>query len=512
MLGPPGAGSLGRRLSGNFSRKSSISANDNAGVNRKNSLATGSLLRRGSKTSSVSSAESGGSDPRESGDCLGRANGAVGGISRSADLEDVPEVDDAAHYSPRSPRSDKGKGRAMDSSVNANGQYGSSWSSRHPDAPLRDPFDETSSDDFRSSPTLRNNKPTPTARHPIVTPGRAPSISRRSSAPLSTRGSMPSIVATDADAGANADLRNPFRSDEGEKGGAATSRTGSGGYSMNSGRRYGRESSGLRDVEEGDERESNTSPIGNSRSGDDVEARPRKSTSSSRFQEIGIDGEGDAEAEEEKERADRERRRRGNKEEETPRKAWWTDWLCGCGAEPDDDEQVSLASLTLLAPFPLPSRPFLNHLTLPCLLLSCNPRPAVRTRWNRFLRTKNQEPRQHSRFPRRPPHTTLPNLIAFDPSPTCQVLTSHTSHILTSHISISISHLTSISFHYIIYPITRHPIIPSSQHFIIPPSVLGHAQIIHHSQFPTPHFPLSASPPPSSFFSHSRLRARMRRI
>lgn len=225
----------------------------------------------------------------------------------------------------------------------------------------RDPFRDPSESD--ASPSLLQKrsslKPAPTASRPIVTVGRASSIQRRAlETSYKSKGkgkgrSMPTIVATDTEAEAEADqyqradqAQNPFASsEERQRAMAATSTTiHQGGLDEEVAMEFaGRGARGL-DLN-GD--------LGESTLDTDCGIRPppaRTSTSSSKFRELGItDGDDWIESVGSNIAKDRSRKMRvaqqadsGNERDEV-RKPWWTELLCGCSRDYDDDEQVSMA-------------------------------------------------------------------------------------------------------------------------------------------------------------------------
>ena len=220
----------------------------------------------------------------------------------------------------------------------------------------------------------------PTAFRPIVTVGRASSIQRRAiEAGLADRGkgkgkgrSMPSIVATDTEAGLYDDRQgnsrskngsqgasNPFASAEDGLHGSGSSsevRTANGGVSttLHHGgldEEVALELEGQRNRSAGatkgvqDEADLGESMLG-------MKLAPqssRQSTSSSKFKELGItEGDDWIDSMKKSSAASNGRNSNGNAtrrsrqdEDEAPRRSWWTEWLCGCMRADDDEEQVS---------------------------------------------------------------------------------------------------------------------------------------------------------------------------
>lgn len=262
--------------------------------------------------------------------------------ARSADastLEDVPEVEDGAVDAQEERRRQKGKDRAPSDS---------------------NPFNDSSSSS-ENTVTERSRSLKPTARKPIVTPGRAPTIRHRAvenARRSGGTGRMPSIVATDTDQEEAENNRlqratssNPF-SDAAER--AAGSEVDS----------SGRPSGAHVVLQHGDDEYGGTMPPTphSPRSARNRPSMLRKSTSSSRFNEVGLDDDGSPTgwpSEEEdtsfkpgqmghqqrmswrQHQSDRD----GNVDEDEDgqrRKPWWTEWLCGCDTMQDpDEEQVS---------------------------------------------------------------------------------------------------------------------------------------------------------------------------
>lgn len=209
MLAPPSGvgGSLARRLS-HLGRKPS-SSQSNSDSTLKSDLpqyrnGNDSLLRRGSRTESVSSIET------TSSNGFGPQNG-TGNHAPESTLEDVPEaeISDAATEKGHSPggssRKAKGKGRAvegegLDDSWNSPTD-GNTSPARRKNDPFRDPGSNSSSKrnsnggDIYSNSNSYHTPIKPTATRPIVTVGRAPSIASRQRS-----SNNPSIVQTDHDA------------------------------------------------------------------------------------------------------------------------------------------------------------------------------------------------------------------------------------------------------------------------------------------------------------------------
>lgn len=236
------------------------------------------------------------------------------------------------------------------------------------DTIARDPFrDPSAMGTEEGSPELSRKrsslKPTPTASRPIVTVGRASSMQRRAlEAKYNTKGkgkgrSMPTIVATDTEAEAEleglssrmrADQRkNPFTSSQDHHGeAAATSMTiHQGGLDEDVAMEMemaGKQGKGLN--ENGDLGESTLDTEGGSRP-----PPARTSTSSSKFRELGIT-EGDDWIVSVGRKIGKDHTRKmqvaqhpqRSDEGDDVRKPWWTELLCGCSRDYDDDEQVSL--------------------------------------------------------------------------------------------------------------------------------------------------------------------------
>lgn len=412
MLAPPG-GSLARRLS-HLGRKQSVSkSNHHNSSNVHSNLPShldqngnDSLLRRSSRAESVSSIETnssnGGFGTGQNGNGLNLYQKGEGESS----LEDVPEAEssDAATergFSPRkSNNSKKGKGRALDGDEELNSD--SNWNSHSPirqkNDPFRDPSESkkskrtSSKDDIYSKSNSYHHhipiKPTPT--RPIVTVGRAPSIASRQ-----RNLNNPSIVQTDHDAEKSS--KDPFQEDQNQNQPprAASSGKGLGKSSMNSRNNRiileGDENEELRaeaeeieldlDLATSRTRSSSNStitgrnPTSTSSSGSTSQqprpissmAPPRKSTSSSRFNELDIsdveedggevikvqgggvrDNYTDGPSADQWTREERKRRQRlrnqneineSERERERLNRTWWTDWICGCGPRNDEDEE-----------------------------------------------------------------------------------------------------------------------------------------------------------------------------
>jgi hypothetical protein len=185
--------------------------------------------------------------------------------------------------------------------------------------PFRDPSSTTNNPSAKRMSTIK-----PTPRAPIVTPGSAPTIRHRANERLLKEGGtlqMPSIVATDDDEEREAVRHlqelviDPFQS-------AAE---------VDQQHRYLLA------------RDAAKKTILN---GDDgkgiVTAAPRpimppirKSMSSSKFNEIGLENEENTLAD------DWLRENSANDQAGEERKSWWTEWLCGCeGLEEEEDQQT----------------------------------------------------------------------------------------------------------------------------------------------------------------------------
>lgn len=215
--------------------------------------------------------------------------------------------------------------------------------------PFRDPSDGGGGDDSTDPSRRRASlKPTPTASRPIVTVGRASSIQRRAlESSYNSKGkgkgrSMPTIVATDTEAEADETssrgAQNPFASVE-DRSKATSTTIHQGGLDEEVAMELaGRGSRGLE--EHGD--------LGESTLDSDtiIRSQPaRTSTSSSKFRELGIT-EGDDWIEimgrnTGKAQGRKMRIAQHASEPEEIRKPWWTELLCGCQRDYDDDEQVS---------------------------------------------------------------------------------------------------------------------------------------------------------------------------
>lgn len=347
MLGPPesAGNSLARRLS-QLGRKASV------GALLPESTRSGKMPSdpRSSTTGSVSSADSYASDGTR-----GRSGGEE--ASNLTKPSDATNPSSARHsYSGRGIELSQSNDGAVDDAVASpasNPPYvDRKGKGRARDGDDRSPF----SDVPNTSPTTASKRRSlkPTASHPIVTPGRAPSIRR-------TPAGMPSIVATDVDApGAPHSHRpenaNPFLSSN-----EAASSNG-GNYPLDS-------------IREGDTDEALTKsptaanqhpPFARRGTSETVTTLGSKGTtvrppsaasrmSMSKFREIGLDNDDDAsgiqgyedsehggqdahsrarqraarEAEE-----DRQRIKEGN-----GRQPWWTEWICGCGRVVDEDNE-----------------------------------------------------------------------------------------------------------------------------------------------------------------------------
>ncbi|SPO30940.1 uncharacterized protein UTRI_05436_B [Ustilago trichophora] len=227
----------------------------------------------------------------------------------------------------------------------------------------RDPFRDPSENDASPGVSHKRSsvKPTPTASRPIVTVGRASSIQRRAlESSYTSKGkgkgrSMPTIVATDTEAEAEAEAEelssrhadraeNPFASSQDRhRSKAPTSTTiHQGGLDEEVAMEFaGRGGRGLEI--NGD--------LGESTLDSDNGARPlpaRTSTSSSKFRELGITESDDwIESMGRSMGKDRSRKMRiasnggsSDNEREEVRKPWWTELLCGCSRDYDDDEQA----------------------------------------------------------------------------------------------------------------------------------------------------------------------------
>ncbi|KAJ1025125.1 hypothetical protein NDA16_002631 [Ustilago loliicola] len=224
---------------------------------------------------------------------------------------------------------------------------------------VRDPFRDPSDGGVgEASPVISRKrtslKPTPTASRPIVTVGRASSIQRRAlESSYNSKGkgkgrSMPTIVATDTEAEAEAEAdemasrraENPFASvEDRQRSKAATSTTiHQGGLDEKVAMEIaGRGSRGL--DEHGDLGESTLDSDSVIRS-----QSARTSTSSSKFRELGItEGDDWIETMGRSMGQNQSRKMRITEHEaerEQARKPWWTELLCGCHRDHDDDEQA----------------------------------------------------------------------------------------------------------------------------------------------------------------------------
>lgn len=193
---------------------------------------------------------------------------------------------------------------------------------------LSDPFRDPS-----NAPSTHRTKPS--ARHPIVTPGRAPTIRHLADRKRGPSEGMPAIIATDADEEKEAQATlarfqsledDPFQTPS-EK--AAEKR-----YTM---------------------QKSNSSyTIGSTV--DTTDANKRKSTAS-RFNEIGLDdgeeADGWPDEDESEETAKDESLKHDNagyanrssvrpqEQNPPPRAPWWSEWLCGCGTPTEADLEQS---------------------------------------------------------------------------------------------------------------------------------------------------------------------------
>ncbi|GAC98092.1 hypothetical protein PHSY_005681 [Pseudozyma hubeiensis SY62] len=224
--------------------------------------------------------------------------------------------------------------------------------------PFRDPSEGVTAESSNPTSHKRSSlKPTPTALRPIVTVGRASSIQRQAleASHANSKGkgkgrSMPTIVATDTEAEAESedhefDSRyagdNPFASNQDHQKRTRTTSTTihQGGLDEEvamgmSGRGKGLDANG---------------DLGESSLDAGSAPRPpptRTSTSSSKFRELGIT-EGDDWIDTLGQSMGRPRRamrvsRQAASDDDTDgaRKPWWTELLCGCNRDLDDDEQV----------------------------------------------------------------------------------------------------------------------------------------------------------------------------
>lgn len=234
--------------------------------------------------------------------------------------------------------------------------------------PFRDPSDGTAAQAASGLLSKRSSlKPTPTASRPIVTVGRASSIQRRAleSGYNDSKGkgkgkgrSMPTIVATDTEAEAEDEdesyrrdrNENPFASSQDSRSRRIPSSTTihEGGLDEEVAMEMaGKSGRGI--DEHGD--------IGESTLDSDGAVRPlpaRTSTSSSKFRELGISAGDDWIESVGPSRARKMRVGRqaeSSEDGDEARKPWWSDLLCGCSRDYDDDEQVSARDLHLLFHF-----------------------------------------------------------------------------------------------------------------------------------------------------------------
>ncbi|SJX64796.1 uncharacterized protein SRS1_15225 [Sporisorium reilianum f. sp. reilianum] len=234
--------------------------------------------------------------------------------------------------------------------------HGANGSARDP---FRDPSEGGAADvSTRLSSKRSSLKPTPTASRPIVTVGRASSIQRQAleASYASSKGkgkgrSMPTIVATDTEVEEDDDElspglkrnhngENPFASSQDSQRRTRTTSTTlhQGGLDEEVAMEIVGRNKGLR--LNGD--------LGGSSLGTDGETRPppaRTSTSSSKFRELGITEDDDwidTVSRSMGKKSMRIARHAGSDEEERQgaRKPWWTEWLCGCSRDFDDDEQA----------------------------------------------------------------------------------------------------------------------------------------------------------------------------
>lgn len=233
--------------------------------------------------------------------------------------------------------------------------------------PFRDPSDGAAVEAAVGLSHKRSSlKPTPTASRPIVTVGRASSIQRRAlESGYNAKGkgkgrSMPTIVATDTEAEAEEEAEElSSRLNGGHKADRSENP-----FASNEDARYRRQVSSTTIHEGGLDEEvamemagkngrgfDNYGDIGESTIDSDGLGRPppaRTSTSSSKFRELGItEGDDWIETVGRSIGPSRTRRMRIGKqadntgEQEEPRKPWWSELLCGCSRDYDDDEQVS---------------------------------------------------------------------------------------------------------------------------------------------------------------------------
>ncbi|SNX83924.1 uncharacterized protein MEPE_02632 [Melanopsichium pennsylvanicum] len=222
--------------------------------------------------------------------------------------------------------------------------------------PFRDPSESKAS--LGLSRKRSSLRPTPTAARPIVTVGRASSIQRRAlESSYNSKGkgkgrSMPTIVATDTEAEAEEEAEemisrragqaeDPFASSEDRLRSKASTTIHQGGLDEEVAMELAGRSERGPD-ENGDLGESTLDTDGGPRS-----LPARTSTSSSKFRELGItEGDDWIETMGPSMGKDRSRRMRvaqhadsGNEREEV-RRPWWTELLCGCHRDYDDDEQA----------------------------------------------------------------------------------------------------------------------------------------------------------------------------
>ncbi|KAF6766859.1 hypothetical protein PSEUBRA_000889 [Kalmanozyma brasiliensis GHG001] len=219
--------------------------------------------------------------------------------------------------------------------------------------PFRDPSDAIATTD--SYPKRSSLKPTPTASRPIVTVGRASSIQRqaleasyKNSKGKGKERSMPTIVATDTEAedtedisyGSDAAGSNPFASTQDSRSGTTTTTIHQGGLDEE----VTMEFDGRREVRpdaNGDLGESGMDTWNRP-----AQSRARSSTSSSKFRELGISQEDDWIETVGRSMKNSARKMRVARQAESDdeaderRKPWWTELLCGCSRDKDDDEQA----------------------------------------------------------------------------------------------------------------------------------------------------------------------------
>lgn len=227
------------------------------------------------------------------------------------------------------------------------------------------PFSDTSS---TSEHTVmgRSQSIKPTPKRPIVTPGRAPTIRHKAienARKSSGAGTMPAIVATDTDQEEleimemeKARLRDPFRdASEGDVSGSEKEK---------GSKRWSSAHVVLQHGDDGYDVKATAPPHSPSSITPMRPSMLRKSTSDSRFNEIGLDDEGSpkgwpVEEEEEEIRSNQMRPQKGMSWRQGPnsrlphddeygqgqrRKPWWSEWLCGCGDMQDpNEEQVGVS-------------------------------------------------------------------------------------------------------------------------------------------------------------------------